>query len=383
MPNQSDPNQPTANPPAVTPPMDLPPLPQDFASANQTPVASTPPPIDQGSAAPPETPPIISGTPKKKFGGGRIIATILGVLLLVGGVGAGYVLTQQPQLFQQLARECVDSSCSITYRDNKNGTSTYNYDKARDRGVDTNIQTILKSVDLGSGSSGSVIIKTGTEGPDVQVVSCSGSCLNQTTSSTTDNDCSSDGICPGGSSCVNGACVSSSTSCKIGDVNAPGCCANLNEADCSNVVCENGAAGPRKECKTPSGQHCTLSVGSSTGCGGANSGTTTNETGTAPACLNVTAYSSTWTALNNTELSALTADTQVNFCVAGSNGTFDQAEFKINTTATGPISTKGQGAASSDFCQSYTITAADIGTTNHVLSKIHDATSNTWVGESF
>jgi len=95
---------------------DLPPLP-DYMTQTDTnnvqentsaPVVENVPTEQQpsddlsGSAAPPDLPPMVS-TPKKKFGGKRIIATILGIFLLVGGVGAGIVLTQQQQLFQQKA----------------------------------------------------------------------------------------------------------------------------------------------------------------------------------------------------------------------------------------------------------------------------------------
>jgi hypothetical protein len=71
-----------------------PPTPQVDSPTNESP----------GSAAPPDLPPMVA-SPKKKFGGKRIIATILGIFLLVGGIGAGIVLTQQQQLFQQKADE--------------------------------------------------------------------------------------------------------------------------------------------------------------------------------------------------------------------------------------------------------------------------------------
>jgi hypothetical protein len=108
MPNQTDPNQvaDTTNvPPVSVPNTDLPPLP-DFMNVPTSPTPSEPltPPTDDssGSAAPSDLPPVMSA-PKKKFGGGKIIATILGLVLLVGGIGAGVVLTQQQQLFNQKA----------------------------------------------------------------------------------------------------------------------------------------------------------------------------------------------------------------------------------------------------------------------------------------
>ena len=86
---------------------DLPPLP-DYMTQTNTDNAQENTPVDQppdnlsGSAAPSDLPPMVAA-PKKKFGGKRIIATILGIFLLVGGIGAGIILTQQQQLFQQKA----------------------------------------------------------------------------------------------------------------------------------------------------------------------------------------------------------------------------------------------------------------------------------------
>ncbi|MDP3918199.1 MAG: hypothetical protein Q8Q30_03435, partial [Candidatus Woesebacteria bacterium] len=51
-------------------------------------------------------------TPKKKFAGGKIIATILGLFLLIGGVGAGVYLVQQNQDIREKAGGCRnDGDC--------------------------------------------------------------------------------------------------------------------------------------------------------------------------------------------------------------------------------------------------------------------------------
>lgn len=81
---------------------------------------NTPPPgnafNDSGTSFPPEVPiaqpsdffpPITSSSNSKKFPGGKIIATFLSVLLLVGGIGVGVVLVTQPQLLQQKAADFV------------------------------------------------------------------------------------------------------------------------------------------------------------------------------------------------------------------------------------------------------------------------------------
>ena len=65
---------------------------------------------DSGSAAPSgdiNLPPVVIGTtPKKKFGSGKVIATILGLFLLVGGLGTGTYLVQQNQNIEERAGSC-------------------------------------------------------------------------------------------------------------------------------------------------------------------------------------------------------------------------------------------------------------------------------------
>ena len=125
--NQSDPNQgapQSVTLPSFSPQSDLPPLPPDFQNLpEEKPVENTPPqkvtesPVvqqstvsDGGSAAPSDVDiSSVISKPKKKFGGGKIIATILGLFVLIGGVGAGIVLTQEPQLLQQKA---ATNTCS-------------------------------------------------------------------------------------------------------------------------------------------------------------------------------------------------------------------------------------------------------------------------------
>ncbi len=99
--NQTPPGQspygPVADPAQVTPPVvsmtdDLPPIPSDLSAVA---------PAEAGSAAPSNLPPITP--PMKKFGTGKIIATILGLLLLVGGIAGGVLLTQQNQNISEKA----------------------------------------------------------------------------------------------------------------------------------------------------------------------------------------------------------------------------------------------------------------------------------------
>lgn len=84
---------------------------------NPSPAPTTEPAT--GSAAPSDDvvvngamPDITGTTPKKKFAGGKIIATILGLFLLVGGVGAGVFLTQQDQnIAEKASANCQPGNC--------------------------------------------------------------------------------------------------------------------------------------------------------------------------------------------------------------------------------------------------------------------------------
>lgn len=120
MPNQnsSDPNQnqsqETTPSVPLSPQADLPPLPPEFQGVVETKTEINLPSVSQspsenGSAAPQEANITnLVNAPKKKFGTKKVIATILGVLMLIGGIGVGITLLSQKQLFQQRA---VDYTC--------------------------------------------------------------------------------------------------------------------------------------------------------------------------------------------------------------------------------------------------------------------------------
>jgi len=120
-------------PPVLVMDDSLPPTPQENVPSPLAPTLT--PPIDEtkkedvevktettnsGSAAPSDDinlPPVVMGTtPKKKFAGGRVIATILGLLLLVGGLGAGTYLVKQNQDIREKAaiRECFPAGTKIS-----------------------------------------------------------------------------------------------------------------------------------------------------------------------------------------------------------------------------------------------------------------------------
>lgn len=435
MPNQSDPNQsqpqaPTSAPgqtdqtknqvPTLTgtedqkptqtfsPAMDLPPLPPDFQGVEESAQTATPstaqandnkgsttPPQTPGSAAPPETPPIIT-TPKKKFGGKRIIATILGVLLLVGGVGAGYILTQQPQLFQQKASIPIgttqeEGTVPAPHGDQTGGGGGNNNDEGSGGSPTTsgpaagefgyvysptgdNGQPYVAGTYIAPNNERYLVQSPGTFEAAAQYLKDNPEKITELNFAQSVVDridaYLTSGVDPyGGSSGPINCTGSGYGGFKDGTVSEP---------------CQGGGYLIEKIATTgcPSGQsECWCTV-DSTNC---TTSTNTNESppptpNVTASCLNVKAYDETWNPLNSADLSALTTGDKVNFCVAGSasSGAFDKAQFKIGTTTEPETITKRP--SSTDYCQGYTILATD--TTVNVLAKIHHATLG-WFGETF
>lgn len=397
MPNQ-DPNQPiTSSIPLVSVQQtDLPPLPPDFQdipeekpvaqAAVDSPTVQQPTDESVGSAAPSMNDiSSIVKSPKKKFGTGKIIATILGIFLLVGGVGVGVTLTQQQQTLQPKAAGCSRCACGCVY--NSDGTNSCNSPCATNPPSTANDST--------------------------QGQTCAYSCIQN------------NGACPAGSYSQQGSCNAvGAVCCKVSDSAntasgaVAGCvfdnykdhnvCVELNGTWQKCEANPTGEMGVKSDCKTTAGfscsdytgglypscvtggycintsQSCTPAVPTYANCvNDATCGTTTTTTttsstptptptSTAPYCVAVKAYDSSWTSLTSTELSALTTGSVVNFCVAGSapSGTFDMAQFTIDGTQLATTTT--QRPSSTDYCQSYTILSTD--TTVTVTAKIHHST---------
>lgn len=387
MPNQNNPNPNTTNTndiapqsvgssqpvSPVFPQSDLPPLPPDFQTvvadnSSPTPVkSSTDQPINPaiGSAAPVSTfPPVISPSPKKKFGGGRIIATILGLFLLIGGVGAGTYLVQQNQNVAEMAK-------SKDYADKCKGVVCESNEECRGDG---NCVWVGNPTD--ENIPGYVCTSQNCPGPAFYCQS-SNNCLDAP------GYFQGEAVIP-----INDSSVScSSSEKKVNNKCVPaGNCQN-NTGNCYVKTKIGVGDGDKQVCDGPhwttcaEGYICSNEDCVPSGGGGGVGGTPSEETPdvatvipTTPTaqCQNIKAYSPTWTLLTNTQLSALTVGSQVNFCATGSasEGNFDRAKFTINGTAQAETTTVRPG--STDFCQLYTIPAAT--TAFNVSAQIHHVT---------
>lgn len=392
------------------------------AVSSQQPAVSTPPPVledivlppmvsadpkasdqkletNSGSAAPSNdvivntTP--ISTMPRKKYAGGKIIATILGLFLLVGGLGAGVYLTSQNQNINEQAARSGPTGCES----NKDCVSGY---------VCKNSNCVEQPTSGGGGG-----VPTVPEGEAACVAGagywcagCGGFCLSGT---------------------YTGGGCNAAQQAKCGEVVVQGCSKELQfpftKADgTQGIYCKGAAPGTlftsyiiylcSPQLYTQYGYcdsrlagkpgYSTLSSVPSNFCGviqidqtsggsahiSYNDSTNCSETPTEPpvivaptptappaitaSCQNVKAYSTTWTELTSTQLTALKANSQVNFCVTGvaTGGSFDKAKFMINNVEQTETTTKRP--SSNDFCQLYNLPA---GVTNYnVVAQIHHVT---------
>ncbi len=375
-------------------------MPIDTTTSTTTPPIvepiSEPEDSDKGSAAPATENFSVTPPPKKKFGGGKIIATILGFLVLAGGIAGGVVLTQQNQNIAEKAGACAAHPCGPGLECDGSGGcrpsgSGDDYDgpvidppdnpwggDGGDPSDGNNCDVRCQGTDARGTSYDFCIDRTSTTGCDgaaedlgyvVQIGSVT--CVRQSNGfwevedglsySAADNQCTE--LCSNQSTCNFG------TGAYICPRGHTGACTSTNGTPFTGNI--NGCFCGVVQVDTGSGH---TSFSSSCGCGEED----IPPEGTPPpgvqaaSCQNVKAYSSTWTQLTATQLSALTVGSQVNFCVAGTTtqGIFDKAKFTINSVAQAETTT--QRPSSTDFCQSYTITAGT--TTVAVTAQIHHPT---------
>ena len=127
MPDQNNPND-NQIPQVFPEDTNIPPIPSGMAQDTSfpNPIQTITDALPQEGNIPSGLPPIItSDKPKKKFGG-KMIATILGIFLLIGAIGAGVILVGQKQLFQQKAAgDCTDAGGSCKDRCSADSEDAY------------------------------------------------------------------------------------------------------------------------------------------------------------------------------------------------------------------------------------------------------------------
>jgi len=363
---------------------------------NDQPLPTVAPPItDSGSAAPADDivmPSVVtsgpnSKSPTKKFGGGKVIATILGLFLLVGGVGAGVMLTQQNQDIREQAsggcssntsRSSCESSCGSPKADGKTYTCRW-------------------STEQGACKESGNVCTNGTGEDNSREEITGGNCG---ATQTVENGWFQCGSGTGGPDCTfclkasNRTCneVLASRQCNVGGF---GSCKNIsgeveiyycqgNPPPDTSLGCQEKDPLPAgvswdSTNKSITGSFCgTVQVDdkdSSTvvfcsrtdtsGCGTSTTPPATTPPAISAACQDVKAYSTNnWTLLTPAVLSTLKAGDSVNFCVTGSasSGSFNKARFTINGSLLPETTTVRPGGT--DFCQLYVIPA---GATNFVV----------------
>lgn len=395
-----EPQVPNNNPPAPAIPTDdsgvtLPPLsPKD---ATDTVI----PPGPQTTTPSFDMPTVVGAPPKKKFGGRKVISTILGILLLVGGVGVGVTLVKREQDIRSQARECVDESCAITTKTTPNGSTVYWYDSEKADSAKTDTKSILKQIpELNTKTndgkkSASVIIKTPTE--TTTETTTGGQTTTGGTTSTTGGigeQCLKGGTGPDTRDATfNGQCKVAK--CPNGDTNGNGAC-DLGDSGFSyggSVDCSTGTnslggvcgqidpiGNDGTYCKTASNQGHYGKV--LTNCGGSGTGTSTTTTrptatsSSAPStaqCLNIKAYDTAFNLLTVDNLKTLEAGDIFRFAVSGNaaSGSFDKARFKINSGSFLPETT-AKKPGTQEFYYEYTI--PDGVTSFNITAQIHHST---------
>ncbi|EKE13457.1 MAG: hypothetical protein ACD_13C00015G0022 [uncultured bacterium] len=365
--NQPDPNQNTQQNVGggvpFSPQADLPPLPPEFQNIqnegvdkNQASPAEAP--TNEGSAAPPA--PDISNivpSPKKKFGTGKIIATILSIFLLVGGVGAGIILTQQKQLFQQKAE--TTQTCESKGQVYCGGciNSCVPYEDFNIEGQTVGCNYLIQK------RCGSVVVP-GENQTYCDSNGCTGSSANNCVVNRYRCDRNKD-LSSGCQDIVTGGPTYDTLNFQ------ESCGAEQIDVACGGTTVDFVSKIYANACTTTTPTPSTPTPTTPTPT------TPTPRTPTppivaAPYCGAVLAYDSSWKSLSSTQLSALKEGDSINFCVSGNttSGTFDMARFTINGTQMPDTTTKRPNSV--DFCQSYTIPSGK--TTFTISAKIHHST---------
>ncbi|MDO8341521.1 MAG: hypothetical protein Q7T59_06125 [Candidatus Woesebacteria bacterium] len=382
---------------------------------NETPVET--PIIDSGSAAPQDDaimPPIVTSKNKKKFAGGKIIATILGLFLLIGGVGAGVFLVKQNQNINEKASlACgVEGNCLNLNQTCCEGLKTEaDLDKCNQAGVQTgykcvmgcaNVGTCLKlyqtccsgyepyadtacnNVGVESGYKCKIPAKTPTPTPTTASITIPNNCDTQIKCSKGDTTCSV------GNLFNKGTCYVNHYRCdKLAD--GKGCSQYLVAGQATSASFNQSCGSEQidlycEACGYTGSNQLEINTGHTYVCSGTPTTPPTAPPTTPPtsapgtaSCTDIKVYTIqnrsdmvVWDVKSEASLSNFKAGDNIYFCVNGtsSSGSFDKARFNVNGNFLPDTTTKRPG--SNDFCSLYTIPSGT--TTFNITSQIHHTT---------
>jgi hypothetical protein len=355
--NQNNQSQPLIN--GTLPQSDVPPMPDYSSTGNSNSTSQSPVQPMVSNTQPPNAsdffPPIISTPPKKKFGSGKIIATFLGILLLVGGITAGIVLTRQPQLIEQKASDSANCNVSFDLPD----TAICWMDPISSVPISYTVHSLPET-------GGPFYMETNwyvaapSPGPNHYDVSQQ--------------------IVAGGKYTVYASWPGVTDKTKTTEIHAglqvrdstgnmlnPNCTGGMDYYWTPYVACSPTPTPSQSPSPSPT------PVGSPT----------PTAYPTAPgsptvSCSGVKAYNTSWVELSAAQLANLKPGNTVNYCVGGtaSSGSFDMAKFTINNVSQNETTNKRP--TSNDYCQTYVLPAGT--NTFTITAQIHHVTLG-WVGQ--
>src|SRR4030066_1919805 len=399
MPDDSNKNQP--NPPTPPPFFVVyappPPIGQGGEPPASTENVETPPPpivAQEGNSQTYDIPPVVTNPkPQGKGKKGMMIATILGILLLVGGVGAGVFLVQRNQNIRSRAaggghwnesgyNYCDDSGCDVGSDYPNCIVMHYGSKDADDPVVDDFVlRDRVQSSYIGLQDCGAEQIDVGCGSPLVDVgwtwyrydYDCTEPTEPPTTPPTvppTTPPTAPPGAC--GSECIqsNDTCPDPLECLFLSAPNIFTCqnpsCPGDADCVCSTPTPPPAACGA--ECN-PSNDTCqgsleclflaapnifTCQNPSCPGDADCVCSTPTPPPAGFFSCLALKAYDTSWTLLSLSDLAKLKAGNIVRFTVAGNTnyGEITKAMFEINNACTQEVTNKKPGPVPCEYCSS-------------------------------
>lgn len=339
----------------------------------------------ESAQAIPDIPPVIttSGTGGKKPVGKKMIATILGVLFLVGGIGAGVILVQNQQDIREKA--------AVVNGGGGGGTTTTSTPIPTSAPTSAPTEpdpepalTCYGGVAIGDYACSNYYtcvecLSSGTYSGSVDAATyCTGLPCDPNTQEVSEKldygrDCTEDDQCYSGI-CTNGKCGAPSTrfcegnTCDLsfaGKSLSDSCFIMHYSSDDNDDPTINDNVIAQGVSRASLGAVDCGAEQIDVACGGAgfvdglwerypDDCTETPQTpGVSASCLNIQAFDTEWNSI--TSLSSLVAGDVVRFTVAGttSSGSFDKARFNINGTFRSEVSVKKPGTEK--FYDEYTI----------------------------